>query len=343
MRQHLRTIVILVCTIGLLALFLRQANLAEVWNEIRAASPVDLALALASTAALYVFRSWRWRTMLLPLGPVRFRTAARATVIGFALSALLPARPGEVLRPYLLARREGLSATSAFATIFLERLLDLVTMLLLFGVFVLMADPSASSADPALYRTVQVGGLAAGATSLVGLGFVFFMAGHPDRLGTLTRKAERFLPARLAHALGHAVERFAEGFAVMRRPSALVEALVLSLPVWLSIAAGIWFVARAFHITIPFSGTFLIMALLTVGVAVPTPGAVGGFHYAFRVGATTFFGAANERAVGAAIVLHAISFLPVTLLGLLFMVQDGLSLGGLRSMADGVAGRGADA
>jgi hypothetical protein len=75
------------------------------------------------------------------------------------------------------------------------------------------------------------------------------------------------------------------------------------------------------------------MALLTVGVAVPTPGAVGGFHYAFRVGATAFFGAPAERAVGAAIVLHAIAFLPVTLLGLLFMVQDGLDLGRLRRLA----------
>ena len=58
------------------------------------------------------------------------------------------------------------------------------------------------------------------------------------------------------------------------------------------------------------------MALLVVGVAVPTPGAVGGFHEAFRLGATTFYGAPNDRAVGAAIVLHAVSFVPVTALGL---------------------------
>ena len=53
------------------------------------------------------------------------------------------------------------------------------------------------------------------------------------------------------------------------------------------------------------------MALLVIGVAVPTPGAVGGFHEAFRIGVTTFFGAPNDAAVGAAIVLHAFSFVPV--------------------------------
>ena len=49
-----------------------------------------------------------------------------------------------------------------------------------------------------------------------------------------------------------------------------------------------------------------MLALLVVGVAVPTPGAVGGFHEAFRLGATAFFGADNDAAVGAAILLHAV-------------------------------------
>jgi hypothetical protein len=129
------------------------------------------------------------------------------------------------------------------------------------------------------------------------------------------------------------VRTFAEGLAVMRRPALVLRAFGLSIPLWLSIALTIWLVARAFHITIPFTGAFLIVALLTVGVAVPTPGAVGGFHYAFRLGVTVFYGVANERAVGAAIVLHAVSFLPVAALGLVFMAQDGLSLGRLKQMA----------
>jgi uncharacterized membrane protein YbhN (UPF0104 family) len=66
-----------------------------------------------------------------------------------------------------------------------------------------------------------------------------------------------------------------------------------------------------------------------VGVAVPTPGGVGGFHEAYRIGATSFFGADNDIAVGAAIVLHAISVGPVIIAGLLFIVQDGLKLGGM--------------
>jgi uncharacterized membrane protein YbhN (UPF0104 family) len=109
--------------------------------------------------------------------------------------------------------------------------------------------------------------------------------------------------------------------------------MLWSFPLWVSIAFGIWVVSQAFHIRMPFTGSFLLMALLVVGVAVPTPGAVGGFHLLYQIGAMSFFKASNDRAIGAAIVLHAISFVPVTLMGILFMAREGLSLGGMRSLA----------
>ena len=75
------------------------------------------------------------------------------------------------------------------------------------------------------------------------------------------------------------------------------------------------------------------MAVLVVGVAVPTPGAIGGFHAAYEFAVGTFFAAPTDRAVGAAFVLHAISFVPVTMLGVLFMVSEGLTLAGAREIA----------
>jgi uncharacterized membrane protein YbhN (UPF0104 family) len=93
-------------------------------------------------------------------------------------------------------------------------------------------------------------------------------------------------------------------------------------------------VARAFDLLVPFTGSFLMIALLVIGGAVPTPGGVGGFHEAFRVGATAFFGAPNEPAVGAAIVLHAFSIVPTLALGMFFAAQAGLNFGGIRHLAE---------
>jgi uncharacterized protein (TIRG00374 family) len=304
-----------------------------VWGETRHADGRLLGIAVAVVLMTYSLRALRWQYLLAPIGPTHFSTAFETTMIGFAVSFLLPARPGEVLRPYLLARRENLPPTAAFATIILERLLDLVTVLLLFGVFVLLVDPASLSGDPALYARVKMGGLLAAGGSLAGLAVFFALAGHPDRLGRWALKIERVLPPKLAHAVAGFVESFAQGLAVMRQPLRLLVSLALSFPLWMSIAAGIWITSRAFHMTFDYLGSFLVMTLLVVGVAMPTPGQVGGFHAMYRIAVVTFFGAPDTAAVGAAIVLHAISFLPVTLLGLAFMAFRGLSLGRMREMA----------
>ncbi len=100
---------------------------------------------------------------------------------------------------------------------------------------------------------------------------------------------------------------------------------------------SIWSVAMAFRFSVPFTGTFLLIALLVIGVAVPTPGSIGGFHEAFRVGVTTFYGARNEDAVGAAILLHLFSIVPALLLGLLFAAQEGLTVAGMGRLAEDAA------
>jgi glycosyltransferase 2 family protein len=333
MRPRLRTIVILGLTLALLAFFLRHADPAAVWAETRAADPWLLLAALLATGSTYVLRAWRWQVLLLPIGRVRFSVALKTTIIGFAASAVLPARAGEVLRPYLLARRESLSATAAFATIILERLLDLAIVLLLFAAFVFTVQPGVVAADGADWANVKFWGGISAAAALAGLAVLFALAGHPERLGRAALKVERVLPAALARKVADFAETFALGLAVMRHPGRLMVALAQSFPLWLSIAAGIWLTSRAFSITFPFPASFLVTALLVIGVAVPTPGAVGGFHAAYLFAVTVFFGVPNDRAVGAAVVLHAISFLPVTLAGIALMAGEGLTLSGAKQMA----------
>jgi len=76
-----------------------------------------------------------------------------------------------------------------------------------------------------------------------------------------------------------------------------------------------------------------VATLLVVGVAVPTPGAIGGFHAAYQIAVVTFFGVPDDRAKSAAIVLHAISFVPVMVVGMALMAREGLTLSGARRMA----------
>ncbi len=337
MNAHLRTVLVLALAMALFALFLWKADFAGVWREIAQGRAELLALSVVTTMLTYALRARRWQYLLNGIGPTHFVTAFRTTIIGFATNFLLPGRAGEVLRPYLLARREQLSATAAFATIILERVLDAVTVVLFFAAYLILFDPGVAAADPGTFHAVKVGGITAAVGAGVALVVLFVLAGHPAALGRASLGAARVLPAGLAHRVANVVQAFAEGLAAVRQPRYLAATMLWSIPLWLSIATGIWLVSRAFHIEMPFTGSFLVMALLAVGVAVPTPGAIGGFHLFYRIGVMSFFRAPSDRAVGAALVLHAISFVPVTLLGIVFMVQDGLSLGRMRSLA-GLAG-----
>jgi uncharacterized membrane protein YbhN (UPF0104 family) len=117
-------------------------------------------------------------------------------------------------------------------------------------------------------------------------------------------------------------------------PSHLLAILGQSLIVWLAIATGFYLCNRAFGLHLPFHSTFLLMAFLTVGVAVPTPGNVGGFHEAYLLAMTQAFGVDRDTAAAAGIASHALTNLPVLLFGLLFLGREGLTMGKVAEMTD---------
>lgn len=328
----------LALVVGLLALFLHNVDLWRVASEIVRARPEWLALSLLTMFANLAIRAWRWQFLLEPLGGTTFGNAFRATAVGFAATSVLPARAGEVIRPYFLARSErrhqGMSATGAFATIILERVLDTVTVLILLASFVFVFGREYGVRNPTAFAAVKWAGALAGVVAAGALVAMFVLAGDPERFGRVMTRLGQILPSALAELIARIVEKFARGLGAIRRPGRLVISLLLSFPLWLCICLGTWAMTRAFGLDVPFTGSFLLTAILVLGVAMPTPGAVGGFHAALRVGLTVFFGAADDSAVAAAILLHLFSIGPSLLLGLLFAAQAGLNFAGMRRMAD---------
>lgn len=334
MMGYFKTALIVVATLLLVALFLRHANLSMVAAELRRADLAWVFVAFVATVCTFVFRAWRWQNLLAPIGRVGFGIAFRTTVIGFGANGLLPGRVGEVLRPYLLARSERLDPTAAFATIVLERALDLIALLFLFALSVTLFDPGFSVKDAQTLRAVHFGAALAGAAATAGIVVAFFLAGHSERVAGWSDMLTRWLPQRLSAFINRLVTAFGKGFSVLRTPSALVPALGWSIAVWVSIAVTTWAMAQAFSLQLAPAGTFALLMLLAVGVAVPTPGAVGGFHEAVRFGMTTLFNADNDVSVAMAVALHALAFLPVSAAGIYYMAREGLSLARVRAMVE---------
>src|SRR5262252_9250118 len=148
MRSHIRTVIVLAVAAALVFVFLRNVDLRNVAGEIIRARMWWLAASLVASVLNLVIRALRWQYLLEPLGETSFGNAFRATAVGFAASSVLPARAGEIIRPYFLARHERLSATGAFATVILERLLDVVAVLVLLALFVLTSGGDVAGRNP---------------------------------------------------------------------------------------------------------------------------------------------------------------------------------------------------
>ena len=149
-------------------------------------------------------------------------------------------------------------------------------------------------------------------------------------------KVERFLPAKIAHSIDDILDSFIQGLSILHDPKILLKITYYSIGFWVLICAGFWAGVRAYVPEFSFFGTFLIMTLLALGVAVPTPGGIGSYHLACQIGLTVFFNVPESQASAIALTSHALAFIPMTILGLIFLWQEGLSTRKIQKIAEKV-------
>ncbi len=126
---------------------------------------------------------------------------------------------------------------------------------------------------------------------------------------------------------------FLDGLRVLQRPRDLLITVIASIAMWYVIFWQVRMTLIAFDVDLPLRAAYLLVTLAVIGLAVPTPGGVGGFHKATQVGMTMFFGIGLNKATGIAIAYHAICFLPITIVGLLCLPLLGVNLRQVEAMS----------
>lgn len=322
MRRPLQVISIALLTIVFIGLFLWNSNLRDVWRIIRATSvPWFLAGLFINFMAL-VFRTIRWRKLLDVDEPPPFYPTFFANTVGYMLSTILPIRAGDVARPALLSRRTKVRFSDALGTVLTERILDLYSLLLLFIYYVVRHWNS--YAGSRAYTLIKSGAVAAGgvlvALTLLVIGIITFR----ERMRRVHAWVGKFVPARFRDPWMRFFDSFAQSLTLSRRPSTLVIVLGATVVIWFCLTAQFWFVLVANHHSLPFDASFFISGLSTLGLAIPTPGGVGGFHKACQLVLTTFYGFNIDESVAVALLFHAVGTVPVVLTGLLLFAREGL-------------------
>ncbi len=310
-----------------LYLALRDVDAAQVVREIRRADPFWLFLTAVMATATIAVRAWRWNPLLRPVLPrSSFRSRLAATFIRFGVNNVVPARVGEFAGAYSLSRMERISVSASFGSLVVERVLDaLLVVLLLFTSMSLPGFPAerlAGSAIVAGARTVLIGVLLLAIALLVAV-----IWPHPA-VRFVDRIAASVLPHRLRRKVVDALHAFLEGVSSLRRPALLFQAVAGSFAVWGVSALSFYFALRAFDIDVPpLAASLFLQTSIALAVAIPSaPGFFGLFEGAARLGLVGLWQVDVNKAVGFAIGMHLVGFVPVTVIGLYYLWTLGLSL-----------------
>ena len=295
-----------------------------------------LALSLLPIGGTYVVRALRWAVFLKPLKPhPSLRNLLTATLIGFAAITLF-GRPGEFVRPYLIARKEGVPATSQFASWLLERIFDLLMALLVFAFALTRVHVSDIQVGPQLAWVLAAGGQIVGVACTAILLFLLSLRHFAEPVRKRLVRALRFLPERRHQKLEHWITTFVQGVDSTRSDGALLAILLYSILEWVLIAACYWCVALAFAGLLHLSlvDVLIFMGFVSFGSVVQIPGIGGGIQVVAVLVLYELFGVRLELATSFALLIWIISFVVVTPLGLVLAFKEGLDWRSLRHISE---------
>jgi uncharacterized protein (TIRG00374 family) len=271
--------------VGVLILYglLRSVHPSEVGTAIGRASPGWIVLAEVAFLAFILVRGWRWQVILQASARhAGLGDATAVTAIGFALNSVSPFKLGELLRIGAIAPRVKIGVGEASATVVVERVLDVLALLV---IAVVAAAVSGGSNSFGLWSGVLVIATVSAAIGVV----AYLMVTHPQAtLAIIERMATR-LPTRIASFVDRFAESVLKGFASLRSPRRLAAAGVLSLLVWLCIVVGLVAFFRALSPELSLSTLVLACTIFVVSQAVSiTPGSVGTYEGFFLLVLSTF-------------------------------------------------------
>ncbi len=309
-----QTIISFVIAFALIYFIFTQLNInvGDVWAQIRNANPLYLALAFAAYYGSFPFRAARWRRLLSNAGisegdghdVPNIRGLTEIYLLGWFANCVVPAKLGDAYRGYLLKKNAGPSFSRTLGTIFAERLLDvvaLVVIMMLSALFVFHGSVPASLRPwfvvGAVLVVLGIGGLA-----------TLMTAGH---------HLQRLVPRRFRHNY----LTLAEGIVTSFSRTGFVTVSALTLLVWILEGVRVYFGAQAIGVDLSFSAAIFVALLASLLTTIPFTPAGMGFVEGGTVLAVKLFGVTAAQATAVAIVDRAVASYSVVLIGgLLYLV-----------------------
>jgi uncharacterized protein (TIRG00374 family) len=304
-------------TVSLVCLLwvLNGYDFAELANDFRTLDFKWVALAVTADLAVYVCHGWRWQTLLAPVSRLNFWRTVQSIYIGLFANEVLPLRPGEVIRCYLLAHWNDLRLSVGFASAALERVIDGVWMLVFFFVTATFAK--------------NMPGEIVFAAELMGAGLVI-------AVGALVWVLRRHHHSHAVIAEGRwsaSIRNIIEGLQLMGNRRILALTSLLSLIYFGLQVVTMWALMRAYALDYSFWIAGGALTIVRLGTLVPNaPGNVGLVNAAIMVAIKLFEGNEND-AKGFSFVYLVAQTAPLLIGGAIATALTGLNIAQLRERA----------
>lgn len=298
-------------TAGTLGYALWGTDLGTLWQTLVHGNLWVLLPFVPILALFFYSNAHRWRLLLTPFGHFATQRLLSSMMIGFAANNLLPLRVGELIRTHLLAREQGLSRSGVLMSLVLERLLDMIGILILY-----VAGLTLSPAAPPAFRASAW----IGAAAILGLaGLLLCLLFLPRTMDRLWHWISAPLPQALQQRGSIYLEQFTMALTPLRRPWFAVVLIALSIGRWLLPMLLAWLAVYAYAGAIPLSLALITLGITAFAVALPSaPGFIGPIQAAFVL-ALTPFGIEREAALAASLLYLLGQWIPVTGVGVLLM------------------------
>lgn len=321
MRKHAFASLLLGIVISTLGMWYALRDV-DIPAMVRGIGHVEISWLIGSVVAgllSLVVRALRWRLLLDQVKQVEVGALVSATFIGIMANNLLPARLGEVVRAWALARRKQMPMPTVLGSIFVERLLDVITILALLGL--------------CLFLSPDLGSRAARVLKYTGLIVLLFVAAGTGGLLVTVHFRNRLLQAGECWAMrdGRAwtsrlvelLHRFLDGLCTFRGGMQTVVVTVLSVLVWAMSVASFQILAEGFGLGLTPVQVTLVFVIVLLGIAVPSaPGYVGTFHGFCVAGLAMVAGTEPALALAYATLLHGSQWLAINVIGLGCLLAD---------------------
>lgn len=280
-----------------------------------------VALAAVVMMGAHALRAMRWRYLLAPVKLLETRSLFSALLIGYAANTFFPAHLGELLRAFVVGKKHGISASAAFGSIVVERIVDVASLIALMAL-VLMVHPFPD------WVAASGAVLLAGALLLCGL--LVVCKRYEAQTAALLRALLQPLPERVAQRLESLSLNFLRGIMPLKSGFHYAAAMVLSVAIWFCYAAVNYICLMAFGLVAAYHLVWyvglVVLMFTTISVVIPsTPGYVGTFHYLCQT-ALVMFGVSSSEALSFAVIAHIIGVLPVAVAGLICANYEGVAL-----------------